>query len=65
MRKILFLISLIPIICSFIVINRVEPYILGIPIILFWMILWLILTSGFLYVIYKFDPANKESEENE
>ena len=40
--------------------NRVEPYILGLPFILFWIVAWVILTSGLMALIYKLDPANRE-----
>ncbi|MBS2968750.1 DUF3311 domain-containing protein [Metabacillus sp. KIGAM252] len=40
--------------------NRVEPYVLGLPFLFFWIILWVALTSVIMAVIYRFDPANKE-----
>lgn len=40
--------------------NRVTPYILGMPFILFWIVFWVVLTSGIMAVIYKMDPKNKE-----
>jgi hypothetical protein len=42
--------------------NRVEPYVLGMPFILFWIVLWVVLTSGIMAVVYRLDPANKEDE---
>lgn len=42
--------------------NRVEPFILGMPFILFWIVLWVVLTSGIMAVVYVLDPANKEDE---
>jgi hypothetical protein len=42
--------------------NRVEPFVLGMPFILFWIVLWVVLTSGIMAVIYHLDPANKEDE---
>ncbi|GGE18447.1 putative membrane protein YhjC [Marinithermofilum abyssi] len=42
--------------------NRVTPYILGMPFILFWIVMWVVLTSGIMAVVYKLDPANKEEE---
>jgi hypothetical protein len=43
--------------------NRVEPFVLGMPFILFWIVLWVVLTSVIMAVIYHFDPANRESGE--
>jgi len=42
--------------------NRIEPYILGVPFLLFWIVLWMILSSVILYIVYKIDPANEGSE---
>jgi hypothetical protein len=42
--------------------NRVEPFVLGMPFILFWIVLWVVLTSGIMAVVYRLDPANKEDE---
>jgi hypothetical protein len=42
--------------------NRVEPFVLGMPFILFWIVLWVVLTSGIMAVIYRLDPANREDE---
>nr|WP_276561348.1 DUF3311 domain-containing protein [Bacillus paramycoides] len=50
-RKILiWILGLIPVIGSFTVINRIEPYIFGLPFIIFWAAAWLILTSLCLYI---------------
>ncbi len=40
--------------------NRVEPFVLGMPFILFWIVLWVVLTSVIMGVIYRFDPRNRE-----
>ncbi|MEB7771279.1 DUF3311 domain-containing protein [Kurthia gibsonii] len=42
--------------------NRIEPYVLGLPFLLFWIVLWMILSSLILYIIYKVDPENKVGE---
>lgn len=42
--------------------NRVEPFVLGMPFILFWIVLWVLLTSAIMAVIYRMDPANREDE---
>ncbi|MEV6609736.1 MULTISPECIES: DUF3311 domain-containing protein [unclassified Kutzneria] len=42
--------------------DRTEPYVLGLPFILFWMLAWVVLTSVILAVIYKLDPANRSGE---
>lgn len=62
MKKV-FLLTLIPALGSLFVINRVEPYVLGLPFVLFWAICWVGLTSLLLIIANKLDPANKEEEE--
>ena len=40
--------------------NRVEPLILGLPLILAWIVLWIILTGAIMGIIYFVDPANRD-----
>lgn len=42
--------------------NRVEPYVLGMPFILFWIVMWVVLSSIIMAIIYAADPANKEGD---
>jgi hypothetical protein len=42
--------------------NREEPFVLGMPFILFWIVLWVVLTSVVMAIVYNLDPANKEDE---
>lgn len=42
--------------------NRVEPFVLGMPFILFWIVMWVVLTSVIMAIIYNLDPVNKEDE---
>lgn len=39
--------------------NRVTPLILGLPLILAWLLLWILLTSGIMLLVYRADPANR------
>jgi len=43
--------------------NRVEPFVLGLPFILFWIVMWVVLTSIIMAVIYRLDPENREDNE--
>jgi hypothetical protein len=43
-------------------VNRVTPFVLGLPFILFWIVLWVALTSVIMFVIYSMDPRNRESD---
>ncbi|AKO92870.1 DUF3311 domain-containing protein [Priestia filamentosa] len=44
-------------------VNRVEPYVLGMPFIMFWVVLWAMLTSVTMAIVFRFDRANKEDTE--
>lgn len=39
--------------------NRVEPLIFGLPLLLAWVVLWILLTAVIMAIIYWFDPANR------
>lgn len=43
--------------------NRVEPLVLGMPLILAWIVLWIVLTSVIMTIIYLTDPANRDGKE--
>ncbi|MED0659401.1 DUF3311 domain-containing protein [Bacillus smithii] len=42
--------------------NRVTPYILGLPFILFWIVVWVIITSIIMAIVYRFDPKVEEED---
>lgn len=42
--------------------NRVTPYVLGMPFFLFWIVLWVFLTSLVMIIIFKIDPANQDGD---
>jgi hypothetical protein len=41
--------------------NRVTPLIFGLPLLLTWLLLWIVLTSVIMLVIYCCDPANRRA----
>jgi hypothetical protein len=43
--------------------NRAEPIILGMPLILAWIVMWVVLTAVIMGIIYLCDPANRDSVE--
>jgi hypothetical protein len=43
--------------------NRVEPLILGMPLVLAWIVLWIVLTAVIMAIIYRCDPANRDTAE--
>ncbi len=42
--------------------NRVTPFVFGLPFILFWIVLWVVLTAGIMWTIYTLDPVNREGD---
>lgn len=42
--------------------NRVEPSVLGLPFLLFWIVLWVVLTAVCMSVVYLTDPRNRAEE---
>ena len=39
--------------------NRVEPLVMGMPLILAWIVLWVVLSAVIMAIIYRCDPANR------
>lgn len=40
--------------------NRVEPYVAGLPFLLFWILVWVLLTSVVMGLIYALDRAHEK-----
>jgi hypothetical protein len=63
--KTIYLLGVLPFLGFFVGIffaNRVEPYVLGLPFIMFWIAMWVVLTSVIMGIIYKLDPINREGD---
>ena len=41
-------------------VNRVEPLMLGMPFVLAWIVMWVVLSSIIMAIIYRLDPTNRE-----
>ncbi|WP_322061340.1 DUF3311 domain-containing protein [Paraburkholderia sp. J63] len=46
-------------------VNRTEPLVLGMPLVLAWIVLWVLLTSAIMGIVYKLDPANRVAPDAE
>ena len=44
-------------------VDRVEPTVLGLPFLLFWIVVWVVLTAAIMTVVYRTDPANRPGAE--
>jgi hypothetical protein len=40
-------------------VNRVTPFVLGLPLPLAWITIWVLLTVAIMAFVYAFDPANR------
>ncbi len=40
--------------------NRVTPYVFGMPFLLAWLVAWILLTAAIMAIIFRFDPANRD-----
>ncbi|WP_458682749.1 DUF3311 domain-containing protein [Prescottella equi] len=43
-------------------VNRVEPFVLGLPFFLFWQVACIVATSALMGIVYALDPQNKTTE---
>jgi len=42
--------------------NRVEPYVLGLPFLLFWIVVWVLATSAVMGIVYVLDHAARRDD---
>ncbi|MBR0798494.1 DUF3311 domain-containing protein [Bradyrhizobium jicamae] len=43
-------------------VNEATPLIFGLPVLLAWIVAWILISSLIMAVIYASDPANREDE---
>jgi hypothetical protein len=60
--KLLLLLPFIGVLIFLPAVNKVEPYVLGLPFLLFWIVFWMVLSSVILTIVYSLDPDNKGSD---
>ncbi|MDR0458044.1 MAG: DUF3311 domain-containing protein [Burkholderiaceae bacterium] len=61
MYRLLAALPFIGILLGIVFVNRVEPIVLGMPFALAWIVLWVVLTSVIMAIIYWLDPSNRHS----
>jgi hypothetical protein len=42
--------------------NSVEPYVLGLPFAMFWVVMWVVVSSGLMAVVYRLDSRDRARE---
>jgi Protein of unknown function (DUF3311) len=63
--KLIYILSMVPFIGLLVflpLVNKVEPFTLGMPFNMFWMVMWTILSSVILGIMYKLDPRNQKGD---
>ncbi|MBE6183302.1 DUF3311 domain-containing protein [Heyndrickxia ginsengihumi] len=58
--KLLAFLPIILIAIGVIFFNRVTPFILGMPFLLFWLVACTVLSSVVMWIVFQFDPTRKE-----
>jgi len=46
-------------------VNRTEPLVLGMPLVLAWIVMWVVLTAAIMGIVYKLDPRNRAPQDAE
>ena len=44
--------------------NSVEPYVLGLPFAMFWVVMWVVLAAVLMAVVYRLDERERERGED-
>jgi hypothetical protein len=45
--------------------NSVEPYVLGLPFAMFWVVMWVVLAAGIMAVVYRLDARDRARAEGD
>ena len=45
-------------------VNRVEPLILGMPLVLAWIVFWVVMSAVIMGLVYLLDPINRPSAQS-
>ncbi|MGN6318388.1 DUF3311 domain-containing protein [Trinickia sp.] len=40
-------------------VNRVEPLVFGMPLVLAWIVFWVVMSAAIMALVYRLDPANR------
>ena len=65
-RKLLLLFSALPfigMIGGIAFVNRVTPFVFGLPLPLAWITIWVLLTVAIMACVYALDPANRTGDD--
>jgi uncharacterized protein DUF3311 len=40
--------------------NSVEPYVLGLPFAMFWVVMWVVLSAALMAIVYRLDARDRQ-----
>ena len=40
-------------------VNRVEPLVFGMPLVLAWIVFWVVMSAAIMALVYRLDPTNR------
>ncbi|MDP4084753.1 MAG: DUF3311 domain-containing protein [Bacillota bacterium] len=66
MKALIFVLVLIPFLAQLValpLVNKINPIIAGFPLFHFWLLIWMILTPVFTFIVYKIQKSRGELEE--
>ena len=43
--------------------NRVEPYVLGLPFAMFWVVMWVVVAAALMAIVYRLDARDRDRGE--
>ena len=46
-------------------VNRVEPLVLGMPFVLAWIVLWVLLSAAIMTIVFRLDPVNRRQSDDD
>ncbi|MGA2550235.1 MAG: DUF3311 domain-containing protein [Burkholderiaceae bacterium] len=46
-------------------VNQAKPLVFGMPLVLAWIVGWIVLSSLIMAIVYASDPSNRQSESDE
>ena len=42
--------------------NAVEPYVLGLPLAMFWVVMWVVVSAALMAIVYRMDARDRARE---
>jgi len=43
-------------------VNSVEPYVLGLPFAMFWVVMWVVVSAALMAIVYRLDTRDRARE---